>query len=123
MRSSVESLVYVLRHWVDFSVQLSLYLYHVLLVFLGYQVYCQANLSESSASTDSMQVNVGLRREIEVDDHVDCLYIDSSSYEIGTHQSFELSFPEPLKNIDSLLPLHVRMQIFVLILLLIQLLW
>lgn len=110
----------MLRHRVDFRVQLPLYLYHVLLVLLSYQIYGQTDLSKSSTSTNPVQINTGLGREVKVDDHVHSLHVNTSCDQIRTHQSLKLSLRESLKTFRPLISLHIGMQKLILIPLLIQ---
>ena len=43
-------------------------------------------VSESSRSTDPVQVGLGHLGEVEVDDHVDGLDVDAPGEEVGRHQ-------------------------------------
>lgn len=94
------------RHGFNLRVQFLLNFHHVLLVVLRYQVYCQTDLTESSASTDSVQVCAAFVREVEVDDHVDCRHVDASGDEVRADQRLELSLPEALKDLGPLIGFH-----------------
>ena len=118
--SPIKCFINVLGNRVNFGVKLFLYLDHIFLILLSNQVYCQADLSESSTSTDSMQINAAFRWKIEVNDNVDCRHVDTSCDQIGAHQGFELSLSESVKNTDSFLSSQVGMQALVLILLFVE---
>ena len=62
-----------------------------------------------------MQIYTAFIGKIKVNNNVDGLNIDTSGYQIGADQSFELTFSEPIENFYSLVRFHVRMQIFILI--------
>ena len=111
----------MLRHGVDLGVQFLLNLNYVLLVLLGDQVYGQSDLPKSTTSTNPVQVGAALCGEVEVDDHVDCLNVDTSGDQVGTDQGLELAFPETFKDLRPFVSLHTRMQVSVLVLSFIEL--
>lgn len=55
-------------------------------VIVGNQVDGHSKMSESSATTNSVQVGLCHLGEVEVDDDVDCLDVDTPCEEVGTDQ-------------------------------------
>jgi hypothetical protein len=68
-----------------------------------------------------MEVDTAFGWEIKVDDHVHGLHVNTPCNEVRTDECLELSLSEPLETLDSFIRFHVRMQIFVLIFLLVEL--
>ena len=62
-----------------------------------------------------MEVGAAFVGEVEVDDDVDGLDVDASGDEVGAHQGLELTLPESVKDFDSLVSLHIGVQVLVLI--------
>ena len=71
-------------HGVDFCIQLFLDFDHVLLVSFGNEVDSQTDLSEPAGTSNSVQIGAAFWREVEVDDNVDGLNVDTSGNEIWT---------------------------------------
>ena len=108
------------RHRINFGVQLFLYFYHALLVSLGYQIYCQADLSVSSRSTDSMQICAALVGKVEVYDNIHCLHIYASRYQVRAYKCFEFAFPKAVESFQPVVSFHVWVEILILIFLLVE---
>lgn len=96
----------MLWHRVNLRVQFLLDLYHVFLVILGNQVDCEPDLTESTASTDSVQIGAAFIGEVEVDNYIDCRDIDTSGDEVGTDQSLEFSLSEAFEDLCSFIWFH-----------------
>ena len=105
----------MLWHRVNLGVELFLNFDYILLVFLSDQVDCKANLPITPTSTDSVQIGCRFSWEVKVNDHIYCLHVNSSRYQVWTHKGFELTFPESLKYFDSLIAFHIGVEILVLI--------
>jgi len=60
-------------------------------VFIRDKVYCNAEMSVTSRSTDSMQVSLSMLREIKVNDHVHCLNVNASGEQIYKQRIYEKS--------------------------------
>lgn len=67
-----------------------------------------------------MEVGVWFSWEIEIDDDVDSLDINSSRNQVRTDKGFELAFPKPVKNLDSFISFHVRMKVLIFIFLFVE---
>jgi len=106
-------------HWVDFCVQLFLNFYDILLISFCYEVDSQSDLTKPARSANSVQVGTAFVGEVEVDDNIDGLHINTSGNQIGADQSLELSFSESVEAFDSFLRFHVGVQILILIFLLV----
>ena len=66
-----------------------------------------------------MEIGAGLIGEVEVDNHIHSLNIDSSGNQIRTDQGFEFSLPETIETVGPLLRLHIRVQVLILVFLLV----
>ena len=62
-----------------------------------------------------MQVNTAFIWKIKIQDHVDGLNIDTSGYQIGADQCFELTFSESVEDFYPFVGFHVGMQILILV--------
>lgn len=94
----VQVLVDVLRDALDLSVQLILNLEQIGFVIFSNEVDGDSEVAESARSTDSMQVNVGVLGEVEVDHHVDGLDVNTSCENVGAHQASGLSVLEVMEH-------------------------
>jgi hypothetical protein len=63
------------RYGLNFSSQLLLYLVQIESVVVRDEVDGESKVSVSSRSPNSMQVSFRILREVEIDNHVHCLYI------------------------------------------------
>ena len=120
VRSSIQVLINVFWHWVNLRIEFLLNLDHVLLVFFGYQVDSQTDLSESSTSPNSVQIGTSFSGEVEVDNNIDWRYIDTSGNKIRSNKRLKLTLSETFKHPGSLLRFHTWMQVPVLILLFVE---
>lgn len=71
-----------LRDWLDLCAQLGLDLVQSESVVIGDEIDGNTQVAESSGSADSVQVGLGHLGEVEVDDNVDGLDVDTSGEEI-----------------------------------------
>jgi hypothetical protein len=94
----VQVLVDVLGDALYLSVQLILDLEEVGLVIFSDEVDGNSEVTESAGSADSMKVNVGVLGEVEVDDHVDSLDVDTSGEDVGAHEASGLSILEVMEH-------------------------
>ena len=53
-------------------------------------------LTKTSGTTDSVQIGLGHAREVEVDDDIDGLDVNTTGEEIGTHQIAAQALTKPL---------------------------
>ena len=103
----VEVLVDVLRDGLDLRVQVIFNVKHVVLVVLADKVDSQTQVTEPTGTTDSVQVRIGLSREVEVDDNVDRDDIDTSGKHIRGNQATRLSLLEIVENPVSVTLVHL----------------
>lgn len=83
---NIELLVDSLWYWVDLSSKLLFDLVEVETVIPVDQVDSQAKMAESTRAPNAMEICLGILREIEVDNHVDGLDINTASEQIRTDQ-------------------------------------
>lgn len=107
--SAIEMFFNVGRHWVDFGVQFFLNFDDVLLVSFGDEIDGESDLSKSTWSSDSVKISAAFWREVEVENNINSLNINTSSYQVRANQGLELSFSESIKTFDSFIRFHVRM--------------
>lgn len=55
-------------------------------------------MSETTRTTNTMKIGLGVLGEIEVDDNVDCLDIDTTGEKVGTHQVTTYTIPEVVED-------------------------
>ena len=79
---NVEVLLNDLGDGLDLSTKLLLYPVQIEPVFPVDQVDGQTQVSESTGTTDSVQVSLGVLREVKVDDNIDSLNINTTSQQI-----------------------------------------
>ena len=84
--SDVEAFVDVPGDGLDLCAQLLLDPVQSKSVVIGDQVDCDSEMTKSAASSDPVKVGLGHLREVEVDDDVDGLDVDTSGEEIATDQ-------------------------------------
>ncbi len=72
----------MLGHRVNLGVKFLLNLDYVLLVILSDEIDGQSDLSKPATSANSVQVGAAFVGEVEVDNHVNCRYIDTSGNKI-----------------------------------------
>lgn len=83
---NVEVLVDLGRDGLDLSSKFLLNLVQVVSVVPVNEVDGNTEMAKSSRSTNSMEIGLGVLREVKVDDHVDGLDIDTSGKQIGTDE-------------------------------------
>ena len=62
-----------------------------MLVVLRDHVDGHSQVPEPSRSSDSVQVGLCVLGEVEIDDHIHCLDVDSSGKDVGAHKASSLS--------------------------------
>ena len=70
----------------------------VVLIVVGHKVDGDTQVAESTRSANSVQVSLSVLREIEVDDHVHRLDVDTSCKNVSTHQASGLSVFEVMED-------------------------
>ena len=63
-------------------------------------------MTETAGSTDSMQIRLRIPGEIEVDDHIDSLDIDTSCAQIWGDEASALTLSEAVEDVITLLLTH-----------------
>ena len=104
---SVKVLVNILRNRLDLGVQVIFNVKHVVLVILADEVDSKTQVTKPARTTDSVQVSIGLPREVEVDDHVDRNDIDTTRKHIRGNQATRLTLLEVVENPVSITLVHL----------------
>ena len=78
----VETLLYGCWNWLDFRPELLLNLVHIEPIIPVDEVDSETKMSEAARSTNTMEISLGILGEIEVDDHIHCLNIDTTGKKI-----------------------------------------
>ena len=94
----VEALVDVPGDGLDLGAQLRLDPVKRESVIIGDQVDGHSEVTISSASSDPVKVGLGHLGEVEVDDHVDGLDVDTASEEVAAHQVSAQAGAEVVEN-------------------------
>ncbi len=80
-------------------------------IIVGDQIHRQTQVAESSRPADAVEVCLGVLGEIEVDDHVDALDVDTASEEIGRHEMAGAAVAEFVEDTVTIRLLHLGMDI------------
>lgn len=83
---NIELLVDGLWYWLNLGSKLLFNLVEIETVIPVNQVDSQAKVAESTRASNAMEICLGILREIEVDNHVDGLYINTASEQIRADQ-------------------------------------
>lgn len=75
------------------------------------QIDRDTQVTESSGTTDAMQVGLGHAREVEVDDDVDGLHVDTAREEIGTDEIATESGAEVVEHAVAMRLRHARVDV------------
>jgi hypothetical protein len=75
------------------------------------KVDCEAQVSKSTRTADTVKVSFGVLGEIKVYDHVDCLDIDTSSQQIRAYEVAANAVSEIMENAIAMLLEHASMRI------------
>lgn len=94
----VELLVDGRWDWLDLSAKLLLDLVEVEPVIPVDEVDGQTKVSETSRTTDTVEVGLSVLWEVEVDDNVHSLDIDTTSQEIGANKVAAVTIPEVMED-------------------------
>ena len=81
----------------DFDIKFLLDFNHIKLIFISDEIDGQSEVTESSRSSDSVQVGLGIFWEIEVDDYIDRLDIDTSGDQISADKTSGLVVSEVME--------------------------
>lgn len=82
----IEFLVDSLRNWLNFGAKLLFDFVKIEPVIPVDQVDSQAKMAESTRASNAMEICLGILREIEINNHVDSLYINTSSEQVRADQ-------------------------------------
>lgn len=104
-RRDVQPLVNVARNGLDLGSQLLLDTVEIESILVRDQVDGQTKVTETTRTTDSVQVSLGVLGEVKVDDNVDGLDIDTSGQQIGTDQVTAGTVAEIVEN-----PVSMRLE-------------
>lgn len=102
--NGVQVLIDVLRNALDLSVELIFNLEKIVLVTLGDEVNCNTKVTESSRSTNSMQVCFSILREVKINDNINGLNVDTSGKDICTYETTCLTIFEVVED-----PIQLKM--------------
>jgi len=104
----VKILVDVLGDGLDLGVQFILDLEHFMLVIFSDEVEGETEMTESSRTSDPVEIGVRAAWEVKVDNHVHGHDIDTTGEQIGTHETSGLTVTEVMINSVTVLLLHAR---------------
>lgn len=105
----IEFLVDRLRNGLDLCAELLLNLVEIETVIPVDEVDRQTQMSKTSGSANSVQVGLSVLWEVEVDDHVNRLDIDTSGEQVRADKVSTDSIPEIVENTVTVVLEHARM--------------
>lgn len=85
-RSHVETLVNDRGNGLDLCPELLFNLVKIKSIFIRDQVDRQTQVTETTATTDTMKIGLGILGEIKIDNHIHSLDIDTTRQKVGAHQ-------------------------------------
>ena len=94
----VEALVDGMGDRLDLGPQISLNIVEVETVFPVDQVNSKTQVAVSTGTADAVEVRLGVLGEVEVDNDVDCLDVDTTSEEVGTDKVAADAVPEVVED-------------------------
>lgn len=95
----------------DLGAELLLYPVQVEPVFPVDQIDGQAQMSKTTRSTNAVQIRLSVLWEIEVDDNVDSLDIDTTSQQIGADKVSAYAIPEIVENTVAVVLEHASVRV------------
>ena len=84
--SDVKCTIDMLRDWGNLRPKLLLDTVEVKTIFIRHQVNGETQMSEPTGTTDTVKIGFGVFWEIEVDDNIDGLNVDTTSKEVRAHE-------------------------------------
>jgi len=109
--ANVELLVNLSRDGLDFRAEFLFNLVQIEPVIPVDQVNSQTKVTESSGTTDAMEVGFGILGEIKIDYNVDGLNIDTTGEEIGADEIAAHPVPEIVEDTVAMVLQHLRMTV------------
>lgn len=100
-----------LRDWLDLSAQLLLDLVQGISVVISDEIDSNTQMTESTRSANTVQVGLGHFGEIEVDDHVDGLDINTASKQVRADQVTASTVAEIVEDTVSVLLTHLGVDV------------
>lgn len=100
-----------LRDWLDLSAQLLLDFVQSISVVISDEIDSNTQMTESTRSANTVQVGLGHFREIEVDDHVDGLDINTTSKQVRADQVTASTVAEIVEDSVSVLLTHLGVDV------------
>ena len=104
----VEILVDVLWDGRNLGAQFILNLEHFMLVIFSDEVEGETEMTESTRTSDSVEIGVRAAWEVKVDNHVHRHDIDTTREQIGTHQASGLTVTEVMVNSSKVRHINVK---------------
>lgn len=83
----------------------------VLPVVIGDEIDGNAQVTEAAGTTDTMQVGLGHLGEVEVDDHVDGLDVDTTGEQVGADQVAAGTVAEVVENAVAVVLTHLGVNV------------
>lgn len=108
---NIQGLVNNSWDWFNFSTKFLLNLVQTVSIVPTHQVNSQTQVTKSTGTTNSVQVCFGRLWEIEIDNHINGLDINTSGQQIGTDQVSNFSLSEFVKDFVSGLLRHFSVRV------------
>jgi len=82
-----------------------------MLVLLSNEVDCETKMPETTRTTDSMEISLGILGEVKVYHDVNRLNVDSTSEQVSAHEAASLSVLKIMVDTVTIALLHLRMDV------------
>jgi hypothetical protein len=105
----VELLVDILGDRLDFCAELLFNLVQIEPILPVNEVDSKTQVSKSTRATNTVEVGFSILREVEVDDNIDCLNIDTASQQVGANQIATHAISEIMEHSVTVLLKHSSM--------------
>jgi hypothetical protein len=109
--SHVELRVHFLRDGLNVRLQLLLDAAQIVAVLEGDEVDRNAQMTETSRSSDTMQIGLRVTREVKVDDHIHRLNVNAASEQVGAHEIAAIALTEVMEDPIAMLLCHLRVDV------------
>lgn len=100
-----------LWNWLDAGAELLLNAAKGVTVLVGDKVDSNSEVTETSRTSDSVKVSLGVSWEVEVDDDIDSLDVDTTGEQVGADQVSAVSLTEVVEDAVSVVLSHLGVNV------------
>ena len=100
-----------MRNWLDLSAELLFNAIEVETIFISYKVDSETKMTETTRTADTMKISLRVLREIEIDNDVDGLDIDTTGKEVRTDEVAANTITEVMEYAVTMRLEHLSMRV------------